>query len=261
MTGTLMNVGTVLAGGTIGSLVGGRFPNNLRATLTQAIGLTTVVIGLRSALSGDNVLLMLASVVLGAVVGEALRIEAGLERLGTLVEQRLTRRDRDLSAAEVQTGDAADPRDAAESPRAGWSGAGSSVPVAQGFVTASLIFCVGPMTILGSFEDGLTGAYQTLALKATLDGITAAVLASTLGWGVLLSATTVLVYQGALTLGAGALRGLLTEPMIAQMTAVGGLLILGIGINILGLARLRVGNMLPALAIAPALTALTRSGA
>ncbi len=269
MTGTLMNVGTVLAGGIIGSLVGGRFPSKLRATLTQAIGLTTIVIGLRSALGSENILLMLASVVLGAVVGEALRIEDGLERLGTIIEHRLARRG---APAETWTGEASHtpgpsrPHHASKPAVAGSdteqaaSGAGSAAPLARGFVTASLIFCVGPMTILGSFEDGLTGAYQTLALKATLDGITAAVLASTLGWGVLLSAVTVLVYQGALTLGAGALRGMLTEPMIAQMTAVGGLLILGIGINILELARLRVGNMLPALAIAPALTALTRSG-
>ena len=113
------------------------------------------------------------------------------------------------------------------------------------------------MTILGSFEDGLSGAYQTLALKATLDGITATILAATLGWGVLLAAVTVLIFQGALTLGASLLRAVLTEPMIAQMTAVGGLLILGIGLNILELARIRVGNMLPALVVAPALVAIT----
>jgi uncharacterized protein len=235
-----MNVGTVLAGGTIGTLVGGRFPSNLRITLTQSIGLITIVIGLRSAVTGGDILLMLASVVMGAAIGEALRIEAGLERFGAAIERRLSRHDDSQSPT----------LDDAEAP----------MPIARGFVTASLIFCVGPMTILGSFEDGLTGAYQTLALKATLDGITAAVLASTLGWGVLLSATTVLVYQGALTLGAGALRSVLTEPMIAQMTAVGGILILGIGFNILELARLRVGNMLPALLVAPALAALTRTG-
>ncbi len=260
-----MNVGTVLAGGALGTLVGGRFPSNLRTTLTQAIGVTTIVIGLRSALGGDNILLMLASVVLGAIIGEALRIEAGLERFGELVEQRLARRavSEPMDVASEASAWPDTPAASIEArSRAGKKlpDGGSSVPVARGFVTASLIFCVGPMTILGSFEDGLTGAYQTLALKATLDGITAAVLASTLGWGVLLSTATILIYQGTLTLGAGALRSLLTEPMIAQMTAVGGLLILGIGINILELARLRVGNMLPALAVAPALTALTRTG-
>src|SRR6185369_12164780 len=129
--------------------------------------------------------------------------------------------------------------------------------VAQGFVTASLIFCVGPMTILGSFQDGLTGAFQTLALKAMLDGFTAMLLASTRGWGVLLSAVTVLVYQGALTLGAGLLRGLLTDQMVTAMTAAGGLLIVGIGLNILEVTRIRVGSMLPSLAVAPVLTALT----
>jgi uncharacterized membrane protein YqgA involved in biofilm formation len=261
VTGTLVNVGTVLAGGTIGTLVGGRFPRDLRRTLTQAVGLTTILIGLRSALTGDDILLILASVALGATVGEALRIEDGLEGFGRVVERRFARRNRaDYSVPQAPGDEAASqdgPDDGVEAARR----PGDATPtVARGFVTASLIFCVGPMTILGSFEDGLTGAYQTLALKATLDGITAAVLASTLGWGVLLSAATVLVYQGALTLGAGALRGLLTDAMVGQMTAVGGLLILGIGINILELARLRVGNMLPALAIAPALAALTKSG-
>jgi uncharacterized membrane protein YqgA involved in biofilm formation len=124
-------------------------------------------------------------------------------------------------------------------------------------VTASLIFCVGPITILGCFEEGLTGSFQTLALKSTLDGFTASLLASMMGWGVLLSAATVLIYQGALTLGAGFLRGLLTDRMIAEMTAAGGLMILGIGLNILEVTRIRVGNMLPALVFAPLLTAAT----
>jgi uncharacterized membrane protein YqgA involved in biofilm formation len=256
-----MNVGTVLAGGTIGTLIGVRFPSDLRRTLTQAIGLTTILIGLRSALTSDDILLILASLVLGATIGEALRIEYGLERFGALVERRFARRGRAGDLEVEGAGDEAASHGGPEPGAApGVPSGNASVPVARGFVTASLIFCVGPMTILGSFEDGLTGAYQTLALKATLDGITAAVLASTLGWGVLLSAATVLVYQGALTLGAGALRGLLTDAMVMQMTAVGGLLILGIGINILELARLRVANMLPALAIAPALAALTKSG-
>lgn len=233
MTGTLLNVGTVLIGGAIGTLVGGRIPPTLRLTLMQAIGLTTLAIGVYNILPAGNPLILLASIVLGGILGELLRIEQGLDRLGKLAQDAVSR----FQPA---------------------PGEGPRVPVTQGFVTASLIFCVGPMTILGSFQDGLTGAYETLALKAMLDGFTAAMLASSLGWGVLLSAVTVLVYQGALTLAAGMTRGLLTDPMIAAMTAAGGLLIVGIGLNILEVARIRVGSMLPSLAVAPVLAALTR---
>ena len=241
MTGTLINVGTVLAGGAIGTVLGQRFHTGTRTTLLQAIGLVTIVIGLQRVLPATDVLLLLVSVILGGLVGEALRIEDQLARLGALAERRFIR----------------------TKPEGLDSGAGpnpvrsSNGSVARGFVTASLIFCVGPMTILGSFEDGLTGAFQTLALKATLDGITAAILAATLGWGVLLAAGTVLFFQGALTLGASALRGALTDEMIAQMTAVGGLLIVGIGLNILEVARIRVGNLLPSLLTAPVLVTLT----
>ena len=257
MTGTLLNVGTVLAGGAIGTLAGARVPPNLRRTLMQAIGLTTLAIGIQEIMPAPNPLILLASVVLGGIIGELLRIEYGLERLGMLAQETLGRLqpDTEVDGADqvapiVEDSDllSADSNPAAAARRA---------PVAQGFVTASLIFCVGPMTILGSFQDGLTGAYQTLALKAMLDGFTATLLASTLGWGVLLSAGTVLVYQGALTLGAGLLRAQLSDQMITAMTAAGGLLIVGIGLNILELTRIRVGSMLPSLAIAPVLTALT----
>ena len=236
MVGTLINVGTVLAGGTVGSLVGSRIPIGIRVTLMQGVGLATLVIGLQRAIPTSNVLILLASVALGIVIGELLRIEARLESLGDLAQRAFV----------------GSPATAAPST----ASSQEVSPVARGFVTASLIFCVGPMTILGSFEDGLTGAYQTLAIKSLLDGISATLLAATLGWGVLLAAGTVLVFQGALTLGAGLLRGLLSEPMIVEMTAVGGLLILGIGLNILELSRIRVGNMLPALVIAPVLVAV-----
>jgi uncharacterized protein len=253
VTGTLLNVGTVLAGGAIGTLVGSRVPANLRRTLMQAIGLTTLAIGVQGIMPADNPLILLASVVLGGVLGELLRVEAGLGRLGTLAQETLGRWQPTSPTKGEAIAEDADLL-GAESP----ASVAQPAPVSQGFVTASLIFCVGPMTILGSFQDGLTGAYQTLALKAMLDGFTAMLLASTLGWGVLLAAGTVLVYQGALTLGAGLLRGLLSEPMVTAMTAAGGLLIVGIGLNILEVTRIRVGSMLPALAVAPVLTALTR---
>ena len=249
MTGTLLNVGTVLAGGVLGTFVGSRFPVGLRRTLMQAIGLATLAIGIQGILATSSILLLLASLVLGSILGELLRIQDGLDRMGALAQSwvsTLARRPRPNPPPDG---------DGAETPAP--VSLAAAVPVAQGFVTASLIFCVGPMTILGSFEEGLTGTFQTLALKATLDGFTASILASTLGWGVLLSAATVLLYQGALTLGAGLLRGLLSTAMITEMSAVGGLLIVGIGLNILELSRIRVANMLPSLAIAPALMAVS----
>jgi len=260
VTGTLLNVGTVLAGGAFGTVVGGRVPAGLRQTLMQAVGLTTLAIGARAALGADNPLVLLGSVVLGGAIGELLRIERGLDRLSALAA-RATASGRAGPSSALE----ADPtrREVGAFEPSAMSGgspgeASGGRKITQGFVTASLIFCVGPMTILGSFEDGLTGAYQTLAVKSALDGFTAALLASSLGWGVLLAAVTVLVYQGSLTLGAGLLRDHLTTEMISAMTSVGGLLILGLGLNILNIARIRVGNMLPSLAVAPVLAGLSR---
>jgi len=254
--GTLVNVGTVLAGGVIGTFVGTRFPAGLRRTLMQAIGLATLAIGIQGILATSSILLLLASLVLGSILGEVLRIHDGLDRIGELAQSWVSRLGgRHHPEAE---GLRPQPNPLLEGEGGSHLAPNSRPPTpAQGFVTASLIFCVGPMTILGSFEEGLTGTFQTLALKATLDGFMASILASTLGWGVLLSAGTVLLYQGALTLGAGLLRGLLTGAMITEMSAVGGLLIMGIGLNILELSRIRVANMLPALAMAPTLMAVS----
>ncbi|HEY3117166.1 MAG TPA: DUF554 domain-containing protein, partial [Chloroflexota bacterium] len=207
--------------------------------LFQTIGLITIILGLQRALGTTNILILLVSVVVGGILGELLRIEDGLAQLANLAQSRLGGRQ--------PTDEPSDTKDR------------KSSLVSQGFITASLIFCVGPITILGSIEDGLTGAYQTLVLKAALDGVTSIILASTFGWGVLLAAGTVFFFQGALTLSAGLLHGVLTDPMVTEMTAAGGLMILGLGLNILELARIRVGNLLPGLAVAPALVALTRS--
>jgi len=254
VTGTFLNVATVLVGGTLGWLLGSRYPSGLRTTLLQVIGLATLAIGTQDLLQTSSVLIVLASLVLGALVGELLGIERGLERIGELAQSVVAR----FGGSRLEDRPHPNPLPEGEATS---SQPPSPIPhpptLAQGFVTASLIFCVGPITILGCFEEGLTGSFQTLALKSTLDGFTASLLASTMGWGVLLSAGTVLFYQGALTLGAGFLRGLLTDRMIAEMTAAGGLMILGIGLNILEVTRIRVGNMLPALVFAPVLAAVT----
>jgi uncharacterized protein len=164
----------------------------------------------------------LVSVVAGLVVGEILGIEGGLKRLGDSLEWRFSRRES---------------------------------PVSRAFVTTSLLFCVGPLTVIGSLEDGLTGDYDLLALKSALDFTAALTFASVLGWGVLLSAGTVLVVQGSLTLGAGFLDEIVTGPMISATTATGGILIFGLGLGLLELKEVRVANMLPALLFAPLLVA------
>ncbi len=220
--GTAINVVAVLVGGGIGTLVGARLPEGMRTTAMQAIGIVTLLVGVSNFLEFDNPLVPLVSVVVGLVVGEVVGIEAGLKRFGDYLEKRFSR--------------------------------GGS-PVSRAFVTTSLLFCVGPLTIIGSFEDGLTGSYELLALKSALDGIAALAFASVLGWGVLLSAGTVLLVQGTLTLGASFIEPIVTEAMVAAATATGGVLIVGLGLMLLDLKEVRVANMLPALVFAPLLVA------
>jgi hypothetical protein len=231
-TGTLINVLTVLVGGTLGTLLGNRLPERMRETIMHALGLLTMVIGFQLSLETENILIILGSLLLGGLLGELLRIERGINQLGRWLERRTG-------------GEAA----AAGSP----SGA---TTFSHAFLTASLVFCVGPMTILGSIQDGLTGDYTLLAVKSTMDGFASLAFASTLGPGVISSALTVLVYQGALTLGAGWADAVLTDPMVAEMTATGGVLMLALGLGLLGIKKIRVGNLLPAIAIAPIIVAV-----
>jgi uncharacterized membrane protein YqgA involved in biofilm formation len=226
MVGTLINVATVVAGSSAGLLVGSRLPERIRQTVLSGLGLITLVIGMSMALQTRNPLLMLAALLLGGVIGELLSLEERLQALGRYLETRVS----------------------------GHSGEGSAF--VKGFVTASLVFCVGPMTILGSIQDGLTGNYTLLAIKATLDGFASLAFSASLGIGVMFAALTVLIYQGALTLGAGLVKAVLTEAMITEMTAVGGTMILGIGLLLLDLKRVRVASFLPGLFIAPVLVAL-----
>jgi len=230
VTGTLINTATVIAGGTAGTLLGNRLPARVRETVMDALGLTTILIGLKMALETSNVLLLLGNLLLGGIVGELLDIDAALNRLARRLEERIFARS------------------------SGKAGTGGQF--ARGFVTASLVFCVGPMTIMGSIQDGLTGDYSTLAIKAMLDGFAALAFASSLGMGVTFSALVVLVYQGSLTLAATWAQAILTPPMVAEMTATGGLLIFAIGLGLLELKRIRVANLLPAIFLAPALVAL-----
>ena len=233
MTGTLINVATVIIGGSLGTLLGHRLPERTRETVMHGLGLITLVVGMQMALSTRNVLIVLGSVLLGGILGEWWRIEDRLEGLGKALERRF--------AAGTEPASAANP---------------ASSPFTRGFVTASLVFCVGPMTILGSIQDGLSGDYHLLAIKSMLDGFAALAFASTLGVGVIFAALTVLIYQGGLSLSAGLAQTLLTDPMVNEMTAAGGVLILGISLVLLDLKRVRVANLLPAIFIAPAIVAI-----
>ena len=221
--GTAINVVAVLVGGGIGTFIGTRLSERMRETAMHAIGLVTLLVGVQSFLRFDNALVPLVSVILGLIVGETINIDGILKRFGDYLQERLSK--------------------------------GGS-PVSRAFVTTSLVFCVGPLTILGSLEDGLTGDYSLLALKSALDLVASLSFASVLGWGVLLSAGTVLLVQGTLTLSAGLLEGAVTEQMIAAMTSTGGVLVLGLGLVLLELKEVRVSNMLPALVIAPLLVTL-----
>ncbi len=218
MFGTVINTLAIIAGSLLGVLLRGGLPEAYRLTVIQAIGLAVVLIGLRGAFGSDAILLVICSLAGGAVLGTALKIEERLEALGRLLERRLSR-----------NGDG----------------------MAQGFVTASLVFCVGSMAIVGSLESGLTGNHQTLLAKSVLDGIASVVFASTFGIGVMFSAVSVFVYQGLITLSAVLVKPLLVPEVVTQMSAVGGLLIAAIGFNLLDFQRLRVGNMLPAIFVPP----------
>lgn len=235
--GTAINVATIIAGTGVGLLVGGRIPERARTTVLQSVGLVVLVVGVSQALRSDNIVFPLVSVVIGALVGEALRIEDRLESLGDRIRRRVER-----------------PPDVA--PSEGPNEAPEENTFVEGFVAASLLFCVGPLAVLGSIADGLEGDIGLLAVKAALDGLVSIVFAATLGWGVAFSALPVLVYQGALTLLAGSADSVLSERMVLEGTATGGIMVLGISMRLLDLKQVRVGSLLPALGIAPVLVAL-----
>jgi uncharacterized membrane protein YqgA involved in biofilm formation len=228
MTGTFINVGAILAGTLLGTLVGNRLPAGLQQRVLAGLGLCTLVIGIDGALAwrDTNVLYVIGGILLGGLAGEAIGIEDRLERLGATLQRR-------------------------------FSGPGHST-FAEGFFTASLLFCVGALAVLGSIEDGLRGDYSTLTTKALLDGFASIALAAALGWGVAFSALSVLVYQGAITMGAGLFDDILAEgtEALAALTSAGGILIIGISLRLLDVKDVKVGNFLPALVFAPALVGL-----
>lgn len=228
MTGTFINIVTVLVGGFFGLFLGARVPERLKQTITAGLGLFTAALGVKMFIQTENAIIVLGSLLLGGVLGEWWQIEAGLQAFGRWLERHFNRQS------------------------------GAANRFVQGFLAASLLFCVGPMTILGAIQDGLTGNYELLAIKAVLDGFAALAFASTLGVGVLFSVLVILVYQGGISLLAAQLSALLTDSMITEMTAAGGVLLLGLAISsLLEIRPIRVGNFLPALVLAPLIVWLT----
>jgi len=230
MTGTLINIITVLIGGILGLLIGARFPERIRQTIVAGLGLFTGAVGIFMFIKTENPIIVLISLLIGGLLGEWWRIEDGLKNIGGALERRFVK-----------------------SARSGTLDSDTDTFI-RGFMTASLVFCVGPMTILGSIQDGLSGDYSLLAIKSVLDGFAAFAFASSLGLGVLFSTIVILVYQGGLSLLAAQAQAVITPEMMGEMTAVGGVLLLGIAVSsLLEIKPIRVGNFLPALLIAPVL--------
>jgi uncharacterized membrane protein YqgA involved in biofilm formation len=233
LTGTLLNVATVLIGTLLGVLVGARMPARMQESLTTGLGFFTTVLGVSMAIRiftdpavrpGDD-LAILAALLLGVTVGEVMKLHDGLEAIGAWFQRRLAGADRPSR-------------------------------IAEGFVTASLVFCVGPLTILGSLENGLTGDVRLLAIKSLLDGVASIAFAAALGFGVGLAALTVLVVQGLIAGGAFLLRDVMDDATVLAVSAVGGFILLGVALRLLDLRQVRVANFLPALVLAPILIRL-----
>lgn len=213
MLGTIVNAAAILIGGGIGALFGSKISERYSDLVLKAIALSVLLVGLLSAIETQNVLLVIISMAVGAVIGEFLQIEERLNAFGEGLQQKFS---------------------------------GGNHNIAEGFVMATLIYCVGSMAILGAIESGLNNNHQILFAKAILDGVSSMVFASTLGIGVAISAVSVFLYQGMLTLLASQADSILTNNMIVELSAVGGLLIMTIGFNVLKVTKIKVGNMLPA---------------
>jgi len=220
MLGVIVNVITVILGGSIGLLAKKGIPDKLQKGIMCALGLCTLYIGISGALEGNNVLVLIFSMVVGTAVGTLIDIDAGLNWLGNWVERKFSKGE-------------------------------GTVSIAEGFVTASLLFCVGAMTIVGSLQAGLVGDNSTLFTKSLLDFCSSMMLASSLGIGVILSCVVVFVLQGGLVLLSGVLEPLLSTDAITAMTVSGSLIIVGLGLNLLGITKIKVANQLPAILFAP----------
>jgi uncharacterized protein len=237
MYGTLLNMLTVAIGGTLGLLIGDRLPKRMQESIVTGLGLMTFFFGLQNAALTKNPLIVLFSVVIGVMIGEWLRIDLALERFGGWLQTRF--------AAKTSTNARADTND-------------NRTRFITGFVTASLLFCVGPLTFVGAMLDGMgnPSGFQQLAIKSVLDGFASIAFAASFGVGVLFTLITILVVQGGLALLGSVAGQVMTDPMIFEMTAVGGIMLMGLSLILLDLKKPRMANFLPALVIAPLIVAV-----
>lgn len=217
MLGTIVNTLSVIGGGIIGVLLRKGLPERVQHIVMQGIGLAVLAIGIKMSLETKNILIVIFSIVIGGLLGEAIDIEGKLNSLGKWLERRA---------------------------------GGSGGEFTRAFVTTSLIYCVGAMAVLGAIEDGLTGKPTILYAKSILDGVSAIIFASTMGWGVIFSSLPIFCYQGVITLLASFLKDIVQGTVINELTATGGLLIIGIAMNILQITKIKIGNMLPAIILA-----------
>jgi uncharacterized membrane protein YqgA involved in biofilm formation len=223
MTGTLINVTAIIVGGLLGIFFGARLSENLKNTVVAGMGIFTAAIGFTMFLKTENSLIVLGALIVGGLLGEWWGIETRVQSLGIWLEKRFT-----------------------------GSSEGSSSRFVRGFLSASLLFCTGPMAVLGSISDGLRGDYLTLSIKSILDGFISIAFASTMGIGVLFSALPVFAYQGSISLLAAQANAIMSNSMMNEMTATGGILLIGIGISsLLEIKKIRIGSFLPALVVAP----------
>lgn len=219
MLGTIVNTIAVIIGAGIGMFLKKGIPQRLSDTMMKGLGLCTLFLGISGSLDGQNSLILIISIVVGALIGEGIDLDEKLNQLGNWLENRFKSKD------------------------------GSKISVAEGFVSASLLFCVGAMTIVGSLQSGLQGNHEMLFNKSMLDFVAAIIFASTMGVGVMLSAAFVFVYQGAITLLAQWVAPVLSDVVIAEMNCVGSVIIIGIALNLLGITKLKVMNYVPAIFI------------
>lgn len=216
MLGTIVNCIAIIIGCLLGLIVKGRLSERISTTIMSGLGLCVLYIGISGALKGEDTLLMIISIALGALIGEVIDVDRWLNRLGHYLESKIRKKD------------------------------GQTISIAEGFVTASLLFCVGAMAIVGALESGLKGNHETLFAKSLLDGISSIIFTSSLGIGVIFSAVTVLIYQGVIALGAGFLSSFLSSTVISNISSVGSILIIGLGLNMLGVTKIKIANLLPA---------------
>lgn len=225
MKGTIANTVAVVLGTSLGLLLQKGIPERFKTTIMQGLSLAIFLIGVQMALKTGNILIVIGSLVIGGLIGEALKLDRMLEKMGQWFEKRLS----------TSTGS-----------------------ISEGFVTSSLVYCVGSMAVVGAIQDGLTGNAEVLYAKSMLDGIASVIFSSTLGFGVMLSAVSVFIYQGTITLLAGYAGTLMTPAAIAEMTATGGLLIVAIAANMLEVVAIKVVNLLPAVFVSIILAFITR---